>query len=182
MFMSVDLPEPEGPVMATNSPGSHGERHVVQDVRQAGIAFEDAVDVADVDHGAGVHRIYGARGHHITAIPPPTAPPLSMEPSAPMLPPAITRTSPVGERGGGHVGDFGSDAASSGFPTTAKSSFFGQDLDVDPLHPLCVSGSVWAVDVIARAVIGEQRRSWGTITTLSICCCGEGDPPPSCRA
>ena len=43
MFMSVDLPEPEGPYDCHELALLHPEGHVLEHVRGAGLRFEDAV-------------------------------------------------------------------------------------------------------------------------------------------
>ena len=49
MFMSVDLPEPDGPMIATYSFGVDVEVHAVQGVDLLGAHLVDAVQVADLD-------------------------------------------------------------------------------------------------------------------------------------
>ena len=49
--MSI-CPEPEGPVIATNSPDLPPGSKLLQDVGATCLALKDAVHVADVDDGA----------------------------------------------------------------------------------------------------------------------------------
>jgi hypothetical protein len=50
MFMKVDLPEPEGPMMATNSPGADAEIDLLQHRKGAGrrvVVLEQRLDADD---------------------------------------------------------------------------------------------------------------------------------------
>ena len=56
MFISVDLPEPDVPMMATNSPLLDGQAHVAQRVH---LDVAQPVDLDEVlgDRGAGVAAV-----------------------------------------------------------------------------------------------------------------------------
>ena len=54
MFISVDLPEPDGPMIATNSPSSTRERDAAQRVGLGAGAVVDLVQVDRLDDGCGL--------------------------------------------------------------------------------------------------------------------------------
>ena len=66
MCISVDLPEPDGPVTATNSPGCDVERHAAQ---RAHLDLADDVGLDEVpdrdDRSHGGTRVYSKRSASI---------------------------------------------------------------------------------------------------------------------
>ena len=53
MFSRVDLPDPDGPMIETNSPRLNGQVHVVERVDHLVAYLEMAADFLELDHGFG---------------------------------------------------------------------------------------------------------------------------------
>ena len=56
MFISVDLPEPDEPMIATNSPARISSETPAQRAHLDVAGLVDLRDVADLDEGRAVHR------------------------------------------------------------------------------------------------------------------------------